>query len=723
MITLSRRLGDTGLAGALLLCSTATLAQDLAVSTQIETITVTARKREESLLEVPVSASVVSAAAIEQRGINDVKDILTITPNVSFPDPGSNNITTDIVIRGISTNTRNVGFESGVGVYVDGVYLGRPMAVNQELVGISRVEVLRGPQGTLFGKNNIAGALNIVTTQPSLDDASFGGSLQYAEFNDASASINANLPLGDWVAVRASAFKHDSDGYVRNVATGGRLANDDAIGGRLQALLAISPNFQLTLAADYRKDDRNSSFPEVIGGGTIPGIADPVPGPYTTALTTDPTEERELWGASVTAEYEFGGGYSLTWLSAYRDNRDHVQNDNDNDALDLFPVNFIDQEEHFSQEIRLASPGGGRFSYIVGLWYLDQEASQYRDAFFPPPTDFLSLTGTVSTKNWAAFADTQFRMTDVLMLGLGMRYTHEEKELSDFDQQSVGVGILPLFFPSFPGAVAGSRSAEDFSPLVSLNYAFSDNLNGYVRLARGFKSGGWNVDFSQGAVVTAANSIEFDDETLTSYEIGLKSYLPEARLRLDLAAFYMDYEDQQIQQAVGITFPITNAGASTIRGAELDLTWQATDSVVLSGGLGYADTQFDQFRACGGIGVDCTGNRLGNAPEWTATVALDWRRELGRQALSAHADYSYRSDWQGDALNSRALRTDSGDEVNLNFGVGPSSDTWRLTVFVNNLLDTQNGLGRFVDNFIDPGTIAESYGRPRTWGVRLDFGL
>jgi iron complex outermembrane recepter protein len=719
---LSRTRCMTALWAALASASPA-FGQSASQDTEVDTITVTARKRAEALLEVPVSASVVSAETIEQRGVNDVKDILAIAPNVSFPDPGSNNINTDVVIRGISSNTRNVGFESGVGVYVDGVYLGRTLAVNQELVGIRQIEVLRGPQGTVFGKNTISGALNILTMQPMLNRVDAGGMLQYGEFEDASANAYANLPLGESAALRLSAFKHDSEGYVRNLTTGGRLADDDAVGGRMQFLYAPGTRFRLVLAADYRKDDRLSSFPETIGGGSIPGIADAVPGPFTTALTRDPTEERELWGTSVTADYEFGGGHTLTWISAYRDNSDHVQNDNDNDALDLFPVNFLDEEDHFTQEIRLTSPDTGRFSYIVGLYYFDQNASQYRDAFFPPPTDFLSLTGTVSTESWAAFMDTQLEITDAFTLGIGLRYTNERKRLSDFDQQSVGVGVLPLFFPSFPARVGDSRSADDVSPVLTLNYAFSDDMNGYARIARGFKSGGWNVDFAQGAPVTNADAIEFDDETLTSYEIGLKSRLLQTRLRLDWAAFYMDYEDQQIQQAVGVTFPITNAGSSTVYGTELDIGWELTSDLLLSGGVGYVRTRFDDFAGCGGIGVDCTGNRLGNAPEWTASVAAHWEKEIGNWVFSAHADHAFRDAWYGDALNSPPLRTGSTEETNIGIGMGSPNDSWRVTVFVNNVFDAVNGLGRFQDNFIDPGTISEAYARPRTVGVRLNLRL
>jgi iron complex outermembrane recepter protein len=697
--------------------------QSVDQDTEVDTITVTARKRSEALLEVPISASVLSAAAIEQRGISDVKDVLAITPNVSFPDPGSNNINTDVVIRGISSNTRNVGFESGVGVYVDGVYLGRSMAVNQELVGIRQIEVLRGPQGTVFGKNTISGALNILTAQPLLKSVEAGGMLQYGEFEDASANAYANVPLGETAALRLSAFKHDSEGYVRNVTTGGRLADDDAVGGRIQMMYAPGGSLKLVLAADYREDDRLASFPETIGGGSIPGLADVVPGPNTTALTRDPTEERELWGTSLTAEYELASGHSLTWISAFRNNRDHVQNDNDNDALDLFPVNFLDEEGHFTQEIRLTSPEDRRFKYILGLWYFDQDATQYRDAFFPPPTDFLTLTGAVRTESWAAFADTQLDITDAFTLGIGLRYTHERKRLSDFDQQSVGVGVLPLFFPSFPAVVSDSRSADDVSPVLTLNYAFSDDVNGYARIARGFKSGGWNVDFAQGAPVTDAAAIEFDDETLTSYEFGLKSELLEARLRLDWAAFYMDYEDQQIQQAVGVAFPITNAGSSSVYGAELDVNWQLTSSLLLSSGVGYTRTRFDDFANCGGIGVDCTGNRLANAPEWTASVAVHWEKEIGDWVFSAHADHAFRDAWYGDAFNSPALRTGSTEETNFSIGWGARNDSWRLTVFVNNLFDAINGLGRFQDNFIDPGTISEAYARPRTVGVRLNLRL
>jgi iron complex outermembrane receptor protein len=736
--TLARRISLSVLMTSSFLSGTA-LAADRADPTALEEVTVVARNRVESLREVPISASVYSGETLAARDVTNVKDLLTITPNVSIPDVTGATNNVDVVIRGISTNTRNAGFESGAGVYLDGVYAGRSNAVSLALVGVESVEVLRGPQGTNFGKNTTAGAINIRTIQPQRGLFEAGGQAQYARYDDRSANVWVNLPVGDNAALRATIYGRKSDGYVLNVANGDHYANQDFYAGRLQGKLWAGERLQATVSVDYRKDDHFVNYPEVIRPGTghglanlftvPPGVVVAVPGPYTENVDFAPTEKAERWGAAATVDYDLGGGYSLTSITGYRSNKTKDTADNDNGANPAFVgtahVVFADTAKHVTQELRLSSPTGQRLTYVAGAYFLDMKINSFRSVAFPPPNT-AQIFVDVHNKALAGYFDSQFAITDRLKLGAGVRYTNEIKHLNRFNQVSTGGGFTFLF-----GTFAAPRDrleSNNVSGRLSLNYDVTPGVNAYATFSRGYKSGGWNPDYTAG---TTTFTPRFKDERVDNYELGAKALLLDRRLRLNAALFSMDFTNQQVQQQVGIRFDITNAGKSRIRGFEGDLAYRATDYLTLTAAGGYVDARYRDFTNCSGT-LDCTGNRLINAPKWTASTTAELEAPLGSWGLlHGHAEYAYRGNFYAAVYNDKldaaigpdAMLVRPYHNVSASLGVAPKDDAWRATVFVDNLFNRANEAGRLLDGIIDVNTLSANYYPPRVVGVRFDVKL
>ena len=710
--------------GTLLTSSVVAAVEPDSDNNQLEEIVVVARQRAEPLQTVPVSATAFTGSMLSSRGITDIKEVLTVTPNVSEPDltGASNNV--DIVIRGISTNTRNAGFESGAGVYVDGVYAGRSNGVTVPLVGIDGLEVLRGPQGTNFGKNTTAGAINIRTIQPKRDVLESGGELEYASFADKSGNAFVNLPLGN-AAVRATVFGRKSNGYVLNVADGDHYANQGFYGGRLQTKLWLGERLDLTLSGDYRRDDHDANYPEIIKPGSVGTL---VPGPYTESVDYRPLETGVRWGLNATLNYALGD-YTLTSITGYRANEttDHADNDNSTNPAATAHVIFYDNVKHSSEEIRLASPNNGPITFVAGGYFLDMKIDSFRRAGFSQGD--IDLHVNVHNQNRALYFDSQIGLVDRLKLDAGIRYTSETKHLEGFNQ-TVTVrtpGGLPAYFPDF-AAHPDRLETNTVTPKAGLSFELAPDINTYFTFSRGYKSGGWNPDFST-AVVT--NTQKFSDEKVDNYEVGIKSLLLDHRLRVNVAVFNMDFTNQQVQQQTGIRFDITNAGKSRIRGVESELAFKAADFLTLGGALGYIDAKYLEYPGCvAGSPIDCSGNRLINAPKLTASATLDlsaplpsWGRVLG------HFEDSYRSNYYAAVYNgeldstigvANALLVRPYQDLSASIGVTPNSENWRITFFVNNLLNRVNEAGRYLENVVDFDAISANYYPPRVFGVRFE---
>ncbi len=699
---------------------------------QVEQVVVTATKRPEISKDVPIALSAFSEKDLAARQPRDIVDLAAALPNVSLTTSGPT-LFIDPVIRGISSSPLNAGVESGLAVYVDGVYTGRAETFSTALEDSRGVEVLRGPQGTLFGKNAIAGAISIVTEDPTPD---FGGrvTLQTGSENEFRASTVLNAPLGDKAGVRLTLFREQRDGYVKNLFDGATLGNDNYWGGRLKTKVELAPSLDLVLAADGRWDDRHPYFGETIDG------ADPIsrqtpqpiiaPGPFTLNEDHKPNKEtRNLWGLSATLTYRMANGFTLSSISGDRHARHHFTTDDDSSPADAVFNDFFDQQSQFTQEFRLVSPDSGRLKYAAGLFYFWQNSDTHhvgglgKDFAIPgvvPGGIVKTVTpaGTIQTRSYAAYVDGSYRLTETLELLAGARVTQENKSATF--SVTPEPGIAPLFF-AIP-LQSDHRNETDVSPTLGLRYKPNEALTGYLRVSRGYKSGGWNLDFISRTPNPAPTlpQLTFQPESVTNYEVGLKGALLDRRLTFDLAAFDMDYRNLQVRQFFGLSggAVTSNAASATIKGVEGDVSAAITQALTVSATFGFNNARYDSFPSADAAGDSASGKRL-PGPRTTASLNAAYAFSLpgAPGAFTAFAEYSWRGEGFATPLN-EPLFTVPGRSLT-NARLSWSVEQWTATAFVENLfnktyIDTSQN-----DPFAARPEALVSFGRPRTVGLRV----
>lgn len=762
---LALSLGSLGLATATAVFTANAQAQQGA----IEEVIVTAQKRSESLEDVPISIAVMGGEAIDKTGVRQMREVAEFVPNVSLTS--GNDTNTAVRIRGVGATTRNIGFDTRVGMYLDGVYLGQSPAQNLDILDLERVEIARGPQGTLFGKNTVAGAINLITNKPEREFmAEVRG--EYGNLDSHRVSAIVNTPLTDSLAARFSVSDNHRDGYIRDITTGTEFNERDGTSYRGQVRYE-SERVDLNIAADYLESERVSFFGEAQTDWSGTVYPDPLaPGRNRISNNIDNDEEREVWGISATADIDLGHDYSLRSITAYRDTDARRIQDSDHSANDILMVDYPDQYEQWSQELQLISPAGERLQYVAGLYLYDQTATSERVPTLGSDTDVLFETlgvplapfsdqftgarlntyGEVDTESWAAFINGTYELTDRLTLGFGARYTEEEKSV---DYSMVGdvvyvLGVIPVSVAQIFGVAEGpivdgrttavyedEQSYDDFSPTLSLTYAITDNINVYAKYASAFKSGGFNVDFVPQAVFDSG--LDFDTETVDSYEIGLKGTALDNSLRFALAGFQMDFDDYQLNQFVELgnnlsAITIRNAAKVQSRGFEAEATWYPGASLMLQGSVGYNDAEFEDFPGGGtsrnpdGLGADLSGNTLPLAPEWSAAFAAQYNHPLDAWGaeLVARVDWTYTDATYTTEDNVKVASpgssipfgyVDSYDLLNARIGL-EAVEQWSVYLWARNLLDEEYSDNSQSDFF---GTIVDFPGDPRTYGIEVSY--
>jgi iron complex outermembrane receptor protein len=427
----------------------------------------------------------------------------------------------------------------------------------------------------------------------------------------------------------------------------------------------------------------------------------------------------------LTFDYDVND-YAFTSISAYRSSEFTQSGDNDSSPRDILYVDkWHDRTKFWSQEFRLASPANETFDYILGVYLFGQNVTT--DVPFRAGADnavpgVSTVFADIDTRGAAGFVHANYHPTDRITLSGGVRYTNERKELNDF--HAVGpVAFGGVFqFPS----VTDERTDSDVSPMASITYAFSDDVNAYAKVARGFKSGGWNTDFISRPTHTPPpiGDIDFEPETATTYEIGLKSLLAGRRLQLNGAVFQTDYKDLQVQSRIfdpstGLFASVfNNAASSTITGAELEWAARLTETLSLRGGVGYTDAAYDSFASAavvGGALVNFADNKLAEVPEWTGSVMLEYEQPIASdKTLSLVLDYSYKDEFYTDAANTPALLVDSRGLLGGRIGFAASS--YEISIWGENLTDKD-----YVVTSQTGVNIRGTWGMPRSYGVQLSY--
>ena len=682
-------------------------------------IVVTAQKRSERLQDVPVAVSVISGDAIAAKGAVNLEGAQYLVPTLNFRKSGTA-INQSLFLRGVGTSTFSIAGEPSISTVVDGVVYSRAGEAFSDLIDIDRLEVLRGPQGTLFGKNTSAGVINIVTKRPG---NTFGGFLDggyyFANGNEYRVRGAVDLPLTTGVAARVTGFYGNYDGNIRNVTTGNRVNGYEHYGVRGMIVAELTPDFTATIIADYRKSN-DDCCGELIG--TVPAneTAGALPDPkgddtrkLAQNLVTSALEKS--WGISLQTDWTLGT-QTVTYIGSYRE-YDNTEI-RDGDFLPQAYVGFIELHDFgpqtsntITQELRLTSPSQQFFSYVLGAFYsrAETERTFTRNdivcSLTPAPTVLTpcSAPGTVITTptgtanfgsvftNLALFGQGTFNITDRFRAIAGLRYTADELEVFHTRNTPLaGPGIQPSF-----GPFQGKTTNDNWSGKAGVQYDIVPQSTFYATYSRGYKGPAFNVFYN----LTATGTNVIDPETADSYEAGLKNTLLDGKLVVNLAAYYAKYHNFQANNpdvvAGVLVTRFTNAGEISTRGGELDLLYQPVRDLSFSGGVAYTDAHIDQFKVpTNGVmtGVIASGTRLAYAPKWKGSLGADYRIRTGGfadVALGAQGSYQSKQISQLDA--SAAIRDATTIHgyglVDLTAALVDPEDRYRLSFQVKNLFD------------------------------------
>lgn len=704
-------------------------------------IIVTAQKVKENIQIVPISMSVVTSKELQDSGIVRISDFFGLIPNLNV-DSSNSLRSTAIVIRGIVSDPNNVDIEPAVGVYVNGVYMDRPTTINAGLFDLERIEVLRGPQGTIFGKNTIGGAINFISNPPT-QRHEFDFTADYGSYNNRRLLIIGNTPLvRDVLALRVAFQYQRRDGFLKNLA-GPNNDNANNVNGRIS--LAYTPNDALkVLLRLHGSRDRTHDEANVIlvpsplyAGPPFNSPENVTNNPFDRIIRDKPSpfENRDVDGGSLEAHWKIGPG-TLTSLTGFNAFRWSNYQSSDMTVFDIFGTGIDENQHQWSEELRYAYNGSGPLTYVAGV-YADQQSEDARafahigvDVFAPfglplgsnPYPGEGYIQDHIHDRSYAAFGQADYHFDAHWALTVGYRYTQQEKGIR---QYLVG-DPTGLFVPTVPPA---TYTRTDIAPSydVSLQYLFSQASMLYATFSHGFKAGGFNA-FAFGLVQSNGKIAEFNPEYVNNYEVGEKSTFANGRVRLDADVFYMDYRDLQVNSLVQnssgiIDFVTSNAAKARSEGVELELQARLTSELEASLGYGYTDAIYTSYPGATPTGGNFTGNSLPLSSKNSASLALNYTHPLSSTwNLIGRFEEVYRGSRFSDPNNSPQLVAPAYTVANLRVGVAKSDGSLRVELWARNLLNRNYVNDRsFGSSAFAPGAIFESIGDPRTYGVEFSY--
>jgi len=713
----------------------------MANESMFEEIMVTAQRRSTSLQTTAAAISALSSKEMKTRSVSDIEDLGQFNPSM---DVAIYQGEAQIYIRGIGYSGIIGGTDSSTALHIDGVYLSRSSAAVPAFFDVDRVEVVRGPQGTLYGRNATAGSVNIISKKPT-DEFEAEVSASYGNYNHYKLFGAVSGPVSDTVKFRLAAQMEDRDGYTTLIRPGadplglgdleGEAESKDDFMARLTVQIDPSEDVTITLTGDYYKADdtgsvwiyqdrgyaTNSFFQQYIAdrGGVLPEVNS-----RTFISDLEHFNKPEIWGLTGKVEWDLGD-YALTSITAYK--KTNPLNRNDLDATGAFGVDQLREEDHkqFSQEIQISSPGGEKLEWILGLYYFTEE-NDVRNEYFLPfvdeqfllPSDdsccLLKLNGSSETKAFAAFGEATYDISNRLEFVLGARYSWEERS-----------GENAVVLESFPAPVLDNVAAladaswSSFTPKFGLNYTASDNVFLYATASKGFKSGGYNVGSYQ--------NTPFDPEVIWSYEAGLKADLFDDRLRINSAFFYYDYSDLQFQDVEGNNTIVRNAASAEVKGIEIEGTGFLTQNLQLDFGFAWLDAKFtdlnveDPKRPTLGI-LNLEGNALPRAPEIKFTFGLQYTVPLNSGAtITVRGDYAWQDEIFFSAFNVQELDQGSYSWGKARVVYTNPDDTWDIAAYIDNISDEVVASNATFNGSIIDSTATGNLAPPRTFGLELNL--
>ncbi|HZF25697.1 MAG TPA: TonB-dependent receptor [Steroidobacteraceae bacterium] len=768
----------------------------------LEEITVTAQKRSENLQVVPIAISAFTSDELGTYSIRDLSDVAKLTPNVTL-DAGSfaggSRSVLSAFIRGIGQSDFAFNFDPGVGVYLDGVYLGRTVGANVGLLDVERVEVSKGPQGTLFGRNTIGGAINVVTREPS-DKFNFTGEVTGGSFQRLDVNAFADMPISDTVRSSLAFSSQSREGYLKRIPfsmagfvvdpkfTANTYDYPDREGGigqwaaRGKLHWLPSDSFDAELTADYSRV-RASNAPQTliepveagllalnhlcintpapvlgaIGLGFVCGPrsvigtslaganvdADPnndralfdsrfLTGDIDKSYATDNSfEHSENYGVGLTLNWDLSGGTSLKSITAYRELDWEAGSDLDGSPLEILAVDNVLKQHQFSEELQLVGNlVSDRLKYVVGAFYYDEYAKT--NDYVPIGGNLLQIYSPddLNTTAWALFTNINFKLTDLIGLTVGGRYTEERKDIL-VEQQDLNAlaykaaGCFPvtdacriaLGFPdpgnalSYAPPTRPKRTFTNFSPRVGVEFHVAEATMLYASYSEGYKTGSWTTRLSN--PVTELSS--FRPEEATTYEVGIKS--GSNRVRVNAAAFFTDYSDIQLNFQEGVSPVIKNAGDAEIYGAEVELTALLTDGFTLRSAAGYQHAEYTHLDP-GALGITLD-SKLPKTPEWMFSLAPEYELRFSNgTGMRFVVNYTHTDSVFNDTENTTLIDRPDVDDLGASVSF-LAAEHWEFTVGGTNLLDERYLTAGQAQ--VAGGLYYGTYSRPREWYASFRF--
>ena len=748
------------LTAALLLASTVVSQTALAAEREIQELVVTAQKREESSQDIGIAITSLDGGRLVSANVNNIQDLQNMAPSLQI---GESFGFAQIMVRGIGTDNPFAGGDPSVGMHFDGVITGQSSAQFGSLFDVDRIEVLRGPQGTLYGRNTTGGSINVITNRPTPETSGYArisaGNYSLMKFEGAVGG-----PLSDNLLGRIAVRTLNRDGYGKNIATGDDIDDADQQSIRAQLLWTPTENSSLRLAAEYHDEDDTNYMPKFRSASydpaPLPALELQPPGAVRASnlrnLNSNVNLQNDREQQSLTLEYnwDISSNLSLTSLTNQQSFDKFPQADFDMTADDFYIWSESFETDQFSEELRLNFQGD-RIQGLAGLYYYKEEIDSdnrldlalvpqtvadstptlagcgfddnVSDQIIGMPTEDLCFhfRGSSEARAWAFFTSVAYELSDTLTLNAGLRYSDETRE-GDTDRWTApGAPVLTF---------ADKRSFSDFSPSLRLEWDAAEDLMLYASYSEGFKSG---------IFLTGQRSPVLDPEIVKAWEAGMKGTFLDRTLQMNAAMFYYDFTDLQQGRSVpagtsGFTLVYENAASAEVNGVEAEFTWLATENLSLDGSVTWLDATFDDYvttdpfdtvmQQLGLIdpGVDLSrqlaGNRMVQSPEWAWSLGanLDIQHANGWQS-TVRLSAAYKGEVQFSQFNHDALSQDSVTTVDANWLLSSLDGRWTLNAWGKNLTDETIYVGTFILN--SSRTNAGFLAPPRTWGLTLGYNF
>ena len=707
-------------------------------------IVVTAERRETKLQNTPIAITALNAEALASQGVQVINDLAATVPNLASTTGPQGSADANFFVRGVGQFDFIVTTESAIGVYVDGVYLGRSVGAMLDSGDIARVEVLRGPQGTLFGRNTLGGAISITSKAPN--PAALAGEFRVTggSRNRFEADGGLNVPLGGDNALRVYGFARQQDGFATRAFDGVKFGRTERDGIKAALRLQPASNIRIDLAADYSLDRGNPAPSVLLAIAPVPffppAAASDIQNPanfYRVFSSNQPSARNRVYGFSGTVAVDVGDA-TIKSITAYRNLDSFSTSDPDGTRFRLYDQDVDTAQSQFSQELQLSGDAlDKRLSYLFGGYFFRERAVQELRLCFAPisnssfvpfgPCNTWTQGNNQLTKSYAVFGQTRFKFTENLSATVGGRYTWDEKNLVSnqfFDFRPDAVGPGGVFGFGLPLALLGqrivvpivtnlpaNRSFKQFTPKIGLEYRSNGGLLLFASYTKGFRSGGFN-----GRLIAPQATIpSYKPDTTNAYELGLKSELLDRKLRLNATVFYEKYRD--IQQTISdpaVQFRVANAGTAELYGFELEANAAPIRGLRLDLAIGYTHSEFKNVPVSVG---PINGNKLPFSPEWTLGVGAEYKIETGDAgSFTPRLDYRYQAKTYFTAFNAPFEQQKGYGLLGARLTWRDAADHYSIAVFGQNLTDEH--YYTFGQNALAAQGVAYNYlGRPREFGV------